>query len=104
MLTQPHTKREKVALWGVILKAKQTNPNENKTKHHNLVLRNSGLMKAGTFTNFSVLEFAALTVFRYSLYLSTQTSITVGYNSFCAEGQEQLLLCGTLQISIGALA
>lgn len=68
------------------------------------MLRKSGLMKAGTFTNFSVLQFEALTDFRYSLYLSSQNSITINYKNFCAEGQEHLLLCRRLQININAIA
>ena len=68
------------------------------------MLHNSGLMNAGTFTNFSVLQFEALTDFRYSLYLNSQNSIAMNYKNFCAEGQEHLLLCWRLQININAIA
>lgn len=68
------------------------------------MLHNAGLMKAGNFTNFSVPQFEALTDFRYSLYLNCQNSIAMNYKNFCAEGQEHLLLCRTLQININATA
>lgn len=68
------------------------------------MLHNSGLMKAGTFTNFSVLQFEALTDFRNSLYLNSQNSIAMNYKNSCAEGQEHLPLCRRLQISINAIA
>lgn len=68
------------------------------------MLCNSGLMKTGTFRNFSILQFEALTDFRYSLYLNSQNSITMNCKNFCAEGQEHLLLCRRLQININAIA
>lgn len=68
------------------------------------MLRNAGSVKAGTFTNFSVLQFEALTDFRDGLYLKSQNNIAMNYKNFCAEGQEDLLLCRRLQISISAIA
>lgn len=68
------------------------------------MLHNEGLVKAGTSTNFSVLQFEALTDFRKNFYLKSQNNITINYKNFCAEGQEDLLLCKRLQISINDIA
>jgi len=61
------------------------------------MLHNSGVMETGTFTNFSVLQFEAITDFRYSFYLNSQNSIAMNYKNFCAQGQEHSLLCRRLQ-------